>query len=193
MAIRLGEILKKFVDEQLGVGRVSQEMKLASIWPRLQSNIIRDNAFPDKLVGGVLFLSVKNSAWAQQVNMMKPEILSKLNEALGKGAVKDIRLKTGYVPDVAEETKKMEWHNCPVCGAQHVGAEPVCFVCGREKKQASYIKVYKMADKDTSIKYSDIKSDLPDIREEEFRRIKRDVISWKSEQTRKGKYGSWKK
>ena len=43
---------------------------------------------------GVLFVEVENSVWAQELSLIKINIIKKINKTLGKGTVKDIRFRT---------------------------------------------------------------------------------------------------
>jgi hypothetical protein len=47
--------------------------------------------------GKKLNLVVDSPAWMQQLSLLKPEIMEKLNRNLGKDVVKDIRLTLGEV------------------------------------------------------------------------------------------------
>ena len=53
-----------------------------------------------RLRGKKLFLAVDSPAWMQQLSLLKPEIIEKVNAALGKEAVKEITLNIGEVQPV---------------------------------------------------------------------------------------------
>ena len=40
---------------------------------------------------GILFVACRSSTWANELTLLKPEILKKLQSALGRKAVKDVR------------------------------------------------------------------------------------------------------
>ncbi|NLB74126.1 MAG: DUF721 domain-containing protein [Firmicutes bacterium] len=42
---------------------------------------------------GILFIEVKNSVWAQELSLLKRDIIKRLNRRLGRGTIKDIRFR----------------------------------------------------------------------------------------------------
>lgn len=182
MILQLKEVLKKYIDENLGISRLSEELKITSAWGKLGSLSAFEHATPEKLVGGVLYLNVKDSAWAQQIYLMKPDILSRLNETLGEGAVADIRLRTGFAEGKkGEAAGRLLTRTCGLCNVGFYGTEEFCPICSREKKQKAFIGLYRLADKNPKLTFSDAKREVPELRDIEFRRIKRDVNARKRE------------
>ena len=102
MVVQLKEILDKILEGNQGIPRASWELKISSAWGKVNLSGVAQNSSPDKLVGGVLYINAKNSAWAQQINLLKPEIILKLNALIGEQAVRDIRLKTGFTGEIAK-------------------------------------------------------------------------------------------
>jgi len=183
MILQIKDILKKYVDQNLDIPRLSEEIKIASAWGKLGALHPLDQARPEKLVGGTLYLRVRDSAWAQQIHLMMPEILSKLNEELGERAVMDIRLKTGFVTEKNMEEKAEPCTAiCGRCSATFPGAGDLCPICSREKSQRDYRKLYRMIDKDPKLTLSAARGEVPGIREVDYRRTKRDVNARKREQ-----------
>lgn len=65
--------------------------RIFALWAETVGAAIADRAHPRFLRQGVLFVEVSSSAWANELNMLKPKLLAKLEARLGKGVVKDLR------------------------------------------------------------------------------------------------------
>ena len=73
----------------LDVG-VNQE-QAANIWPTAVGEKIAENTTVQDVKHGVLFVRTKSPVWAQELQFQKKEVLFKINSALGKKTIKDIR------------------------------------------------------------------------------------------------------
>ncbi len=73
------------------------EYRIIVQWERAVGRAIARHAQPRVLRGGKLYLAVDSPAWMQQLSLMKPEIIEKLNGCLGKNTVKDLALNVGEV------------------------------------------------------------------------------------------------
>ena len=73
----------------LDVG-VNQE-KAATIWPTAVGEKIAENTTVQDVKHGVLFVRANSPVWAQELQFQKKEVLFKINSALGKKTIKDIR------------------------------------------------------------------------------------------------------
>lgn len=116
MAVLIKEILNKMIEENAQMPRILWEFKISNAWGKINSAGVAQNSTPDKLIGGVLYVNAKNSAWAQQINLLKPDIMLKLNAFMGEQAVKEIRLRTGLVgaPSSAVREKPKNCVECKV-------------------------------------------------------------------------------
>ena len=72
--------------------RALEEYRAFQSWNEIVGDVIAAVAVPVKVVKGVLFISVKNSTWRQELMMQKPEILNKFASRFGPDIIKDIRL-----------------------------------------------------------------------------------------------------
>lgn len=86
-----------------------QEYRVQSRWDRTVGPAIARHARPTGLRSGKLQVIVDSPTWMQQLSLMKPEIIGKLNAFQGGHAVRDITLKLGEIeapdgPAPAEET-----------------------------------------------------------------------------------------
>jgi predicted nucleic acid-binding Zn ribbon protein len=73
------------------------EYRIFGQWEETVGTVIACHARPRSVRGNKLFLSVDSPAWMQQLSLLKPEILEKVNRNLGKDAIKDIALKLGEI------------------------------------------------------------------------------------------------
>lgn len=72
-------------------------------WGKLAGEEIAEHARPLKIEKAVLWLEVENSAWLQQIQYVKPELLERLNDFLKLSTLKDIKM---VLP-------KSEWRQAP--------------------------------------------------------------------------------
>jgi predicted nucleic acid-binding Zn ribbon protein len=57
--------------------------EIQRIWPEAVGSSIASEAVPSRERGGVLTVSCSASVWAQELDLMAPAILARLNELLG--------------------------------------------------------------------------------------------------------------
>ena len=73
----------------LDVG-VNQEQAV-NLWPTAVGEKIAENTTVQDVKHGVLFVRANSPVWAQELQFQKKEVLFKINSALGKKTIKDIR------------------------------------------------------------------------------------------------------
>jgi predicted nucleic acid-binding Zn ribbon protein len=61
------------------------------VWPAAVGQTIAEAAEPTAERGGVLTVACAAAVWAQELDLMAPTILERLNEALGSGGVDRLR------------------------------------------------------------------------------------------------------
>lgn len=182
MVIQIKDILDKLTEGNPGIPRVLWEFKIANAWNKINPANVAQNSFPDKLVGGVLYINAKNSAWAQQINLLKPEIILKLNAIMGESAVRDIRLKTGFAGVAAIAAKERPIKHCVECRVEFFGEEELCPTCFRQTKKEKEIKLIRLIEGNPKIGLGEAGRFISDIAEIDFHRAKRDVLARKADQ-----------
>jgi len=80
-----------------GFGSKLSEYRLFGKWNNAVGEAIARHARPLAVRGTKLALVVDSPAWMQQLSLMKPQIIEKVNQMLGKDVIKDITLKLGEV------------------------------------------------------------------------------------------------
>ncbi len=88
----LGSMLKA-----RGLGGRLDEYRVFGQWEKSVGPVIARHAQPQTVRGKKLTLVVDSPAWMQQLSLLKPEIVEKVNRNLGKGAIKEITLRLGEV------------------------------------------------------------------------------------------------
>jgi hypothetical protein len=66
-----------------------------TLWDRIVGKAIADNARPEAIKGTLLLVNVTSSTWIHQLQFLKKDIIEKLNKALEKELVEDIKFKIG--------------------------------------------------------------------------------------------------
>jgi hypothetical protein len=97
---RIGDDVKK----ELGrFGPATGMAELVGVWPSLVGEQIAKNAWPARFArDGTLHVATSSSAWAFELSQLAPQLLGRLQEALGGVAPQAIRFAPGKLPDEAE-------------------------------------------------------------------------------------------
>ncbi|MDD3094807.1 MAG: DUF721 domain-containing protein [Candidatus Neomarinimicrobiota bacterium] len=70
-----------------------EEYRAYKSWNAIVGDVIAKVAVPLRVQNGIIYVSVKNSTWRQELLMQKPLILKKYAAEFGPGLIQDIRLK----------------------------------------------------------------------------------------------------
>lgn len=88
----LGSLLAGWgLDERL------QQYRALVVWDEVVGPQIAARARPEKIRDGVLEVCVDQPTWMQQLQLLKPQLLAKLNTQLGDSPLREIYLKRGKV------------------------------------------------------------------------------------------------
>jgi len=94
MISNLRELLGRTLGKA-GLQTTSDVWQLAEIWSATLGAQIASRAAPVRLVRGELVIAVPEAVWRQELSLLAPQILARLNQALGREAVQRIRLIGG--------------------------------------------------------------------------------------------------
>lgn len=97
LSYTLGSMLKA-----RGLGSRLSEYRIFGQWEKAVGLAIARHAQPQAVRGKKLTLIVDSPAWMQQLSLLKPEIIEKVNSTLGKKTINDIALRIGEVESRAE-------------------------------------------------------------------------------------------
>jgi len=92
--VHIGSILEKV----LKMYRRESDTGLTEIWNLWNSIVdsnIADNARPAAIKGRLLLVHVASSAWIHQLQFLKDDIVTRMNMALGKEVIEDIKFRIG--------------------------------------------------------------------------------------------------
>jgi len=68
-----------------------------SLWESAVGEVIAKNTKPEAFKGKLLLVHVNSPPWMHQLQFLKKDIINKVNQALGKELVQDIKFKIGPV------------------------------------------------------------------------------------------------
>lgn len=89
-AVRIGSLVDGTL-KRLGVAARCREQRAILIWPEVVGEANARRSWPDQVRDGVLSVIAANPAWAQELTLLKGQILERLRERLGSDIIKDIR------------------------------------------------------------------------------------------------------
>ncbi len=75
--------------------------RVQAVWSEVVGQVIADEAQPVSERGGAVTVVCRSSAWASELELLAPELLDKLNAALGdagEGPLTKLRTRTGKLP-----------------------------------------------------------------------------------------------
>jgi predicted nucleic acid-binding Zn ribbon protein len=93
----LSEVLSETLT-RLGLEKALVEAKILAQWDSLVGPMISAHARPEQIRFNKLYVRVDSPAWFQELTLLKPSLLQKLNDALGKDSISDLVLRFGNRP-----------------------------------------------------------------------------------------------
>jgi len=90
--------IRNILDDVLKTYRSKPDFALKEVWGLWDDavgKIIAQNARPAGFKGKLLIVHASSSAWIHQLQFLKNDIMTKLNAALGKPLIEEIKFKIG--------------------------------------------------------------------------------------------------
>lgn len=81
------------------IARCLRESAVWKVWKSAVGPQIAAKTRPTAIRSGVLTVTVANATWLQELNFLKTELITRINEALGEELVREIFLKAGTLKD----------------------------------------------------------------------------------------------
>lgn len=81
-----------------------RRVMILSLWERVVGELVAKKAWPERVDDGVLIIGVTTHAWAQELELLKPQILTRYRQLLGRAALKDVRFRVGRRRKHEDET-----------------------------------------------------------------------------------------
>lgn len=91
---KLSATIEKVLSER-GWGAKLKEYRVFGLWQQAVGPGIARHTRPAAIRGRRLTVVVDSSAWMQQLSLLKPEIIARINERLGPDGIEGITLKLG--------------------------------------------------------------------------------------------------
>jgi len=88
----IDDVLKTYRRESDG-----ELIRVWHVWDSIVGDVISKNAKPAAFKGRILLVYVTSSIWVHQLQFLKAEMIAKLNEALGKSLIDDLKFKIGPI------------------------------------------------------------------------------------------------
>lgn len=125
---RVGGMLKSTL-QGLGIQEQLLQQKAVEKWKSVVGPQIAASTTPESVRDGILFVCCKSSMWSSELSLHKDDIVKRLNAAVGKPVVKDIRFSargfrkaSSETQNVAEPEAKIELSSEEVKAAEEVAA-----------------------------------------------------------------------
>lgn len=93
----LGDALGEVIASQGWKTEVSVHSLLGR-WASIVGDTVAQHSAPESFAAGIVTVRTDSTAWASQLRLMTPQLLAKLNEALGDGTIKRITIKGPDAP-----------------------------------------------------------------------------------------------
>ncbi|MDI6799442.1 MAG: DUF721 domain-containing protein [Actinomycetota bacterium] len=86
------DVLRDLISD-LNMGKLMEEARIVRGWRDIVGEHVAENSSPISLVRGTLLIGAYNSAWSNQLSMMRTGLVEEINSHLGREVVKEIRFK----------------------------------------------------------------------------------------------------
>ncbi|MGE5572485.1 MAG: DUF721 domain-containing protein [Bacteroidota bacterium] len=90
--VRLREALDQSL-RRIGIMRQARRARAIDLWPEVVGKAAASASRAMQCKDGVLFVWVRNSVWANELSLLKADIIKKLNRCLGRGTIVDVRFQ----------------------------------------------------------------------------------------------------
>lgn len=101
----LSKTLKKIISSR-GLGGQYALFRIVGMWEETVGGVIARHAQPIGLRGRKLSVQVDSPVWMQQLSMLRPELVEKVNRALGSELIAEMVLVLGEVKGRARQHEK---------------------------------------------------------------------------------------
>ncbi len=103
----VGAVLKEMFSKA-GIEEQISRHQAWLVWDQLVGEQIAARARPKKLRGGVLEVQVDHPVWMQQLHLLKPEILKKINTIIPNAGIVDLYLRQSASVHTAQRAQKQK-------------------------------------------------------------------------------------
>jgi predicted nucleic acid-binding Zn ribbon protein len=82
---------------RMGIKKQLKRAQVVNDWAEIVGERIAGETRPDHVRGVILFVDCSGPVWAQQLTLLKPQLLAKIRQRVGPGIIVDIRFRTGRI------------------------------------------------------------------------------------------------
>lgn len=92
-----------------------RRVMVLSLWEQVVGNLVAQKTWPERVADGVLVVGVTSHAWASELQLLKPQILARYRQLLGRTVLKDVEFRVGRRKAQAAvgETARVALHASP--------------------------------------------------------------------------------
>jgi hypothetical protein len=88
----IASVIRRFVSDSEMAYKL-QKYSIFNHWEEIVGDGIGSRTKPEKISRDILYISVTNSTWANELSMMSGQLLQKINNYIGSAAIKELRFK----------------------------------------------------------------------------------------------------
>lgn len=88
----IASVIRRFVSDSEMASKL-QKYSIFNHWEEIVGEGIDRRTKPEKISRDILYISVTNSTWANELSMMSGQLLQKINNYIGSDAIKELRFK----------------------------------------------------------------------------------------------------
>jgi hypothetical protein len=88
----IASVIRRFVSDSEMAAKL-QKYSIFNHWEEIVGGGISSRTKPEKISRDILYISVTNSTWANELSMMSGQLLGKINRYIGTDAIKGLRFK----------------------------------------------------------------------------------------------------
>lgn len=92
----VSEIVPKVI-KSIGLKKKADEIQVLLDWNSIVGAEISKKTKPAGVKRGVLNVLVESSAWMNELQLMKPEIMAKIENRFGRNRIRDIKFSLGRI------------------------------------------------------------------------------------------------
>lgn len=92
----VSEIIPRVI-KSMGLKKKAEQVQVMLDWNEIVSSPISEKTKPVEVKRGVLKVLVESSAWMNELQLMKAELIEKIEHRFGKNKIRDIRFCLGRI------------------------------------------------------------------------------------------------
>jgi len=72
-----------------------RRVMIMSLWEQVVGAVVAQKSWPEKVEDGILHIGVTSHPWASELHLLKPQILARYRQLLGRSVLKDVDFRVG--------------------------------------------------------------------------------------------------